>query len=335
MAIGSGLSGSAGFGTEATYGTYQAPDRFLECTKVALKKTKQTKQSTGLAAGRAVPLASRRVVTTKAAGGSIDLEVANKNMGRLFNNLFGGTVAPVQQGATTAYLQSHNLAPTVDNAGKFQSIQAGVPDLTGVVRPYTFLGSKLTALEFSCGVDELLMCTATVDARDVDEGQTLVAPSYATGTRPFHFGQASVKVAATVGAVAAIQGVRKLSVKIERPQDTGRYYFGNGGLKSEPVSNNFVVISGQIDHDYVDKTIFADRYASDGQFALVWEFLGANIASTYYETFRITLPALFLDNDPPDVEGPDIVKTSYKFTGLYDGTNNPLLLEYMSTDTTL
>jgi hypothetical protein len=335
MAIGSGLAGSAGFAPEVTYGTYVASTRFLECQKVALKKTKQTAMSKGLAAGRSVPLASRRVVTTKAAGGSIDLEVANKGMGLLFNDLFGGTVTPVQQGATAAYLQSHNLVPTVDNAGKFMSIQAGVPDLSGTVRPYTFLGSKLTALEFSCGVDELLMCTATVDSRDVDEGQTLVAPSYSTGTRPFHFGEATVKIGATVGAAAAIQGVRKMSVKVERPQDTGRYYFGNAGLKSEPISNNFVVISGQIDHDFVDKTIFADRFANDGQFSLVWEFIGPLIASTFFETFRITIPALFLDNDPPDVEGPDVVKTSYKFTGLYDNTNNPVLLEYISTDTTL
>lgn len=335
MAIGSGLAGSAGMAPEVTYGTYVASTRWAECTKVALKKSKQTATSKGLAAGRSVPLASRRVLTTKAGGGSIDLEVANKGLGILFNAFFGGTVTPVQQGATAAYLQSHNLSPTVDNAGKFLSIQAGVPDLAGTVRPYTFLGSKVTALEFSCGVDELLMCTATLDCRDVDEGQTLVAPSYLTNTRPRHFGEGTVKVAATLGAVAAIQGVRKLSVKFERPMDTGRYYFGNGGLKSEPVSNNFVVISGQIDHDYVDKTIFADRYTADSQFSLVWEFTGPLIASTFFETFRITIPAAFLDDGPPDVEGPDVVKTSYKFSGLYDNTNNPGLLEYMTTDTTL
>src|ERR1043165_7490721 len=119
MGIGSGLSGSVGFKAESAYGTYAAPDKHVEVAgKIGLKKVKNTAMSKGLAAGRQVPLASRRKVITRAAGGSFPLEIATNGMGVLFNTLIGGTVTPVQQGASAAYLQTHSLTSTQDVAGK-------------------------------------------------------------------------------------------------------------------------------------------------------------------------------------------------------------------------
>jgi hypothetical protein len=51
-----------------------------------------------------------------------------------------------------AYLQTH---PLTDSTGKFFTLQEGVPDLTGTVRPQTFKGGKITSAEFSCKVDEI------------------------------------------------------------------------------------------------------------------------------------------------------------------------------------
>jgi hypothetical protein len=83
--------------------------------------------------------------------------------------------------------------------------------------------------------------------------------------------------------------------------------------------------------DYVSTTL-DDLHTSDAATSLVVEFVGPLIASTFYETFRITLPAIKVDEAPPTIEGFDVVKPSYQFTGLYDGTNQPSIV-YMSTDT--
>jgi hypothetical protein len=333
---GSGLSGSLGLAPEVTYGTYVAPTRHIEVAgKIGLKKVKNTKVSQGLAAGRQVPLATRRKVITKAGGGSFPIEVASKGFGLLLNQLIGGTVTPTQQGITTAYLQTHQLTSTQDVAGKYLTLQAGVPDAGGTVRPYTFLGSKVTAMEFSCGVDEYLTAAVDVDCRDVTEAETLVAPSYSATAEPFHFGQGTVKIGSTVGGAAAIQGVRKMSLKIERKMATDRFFYGNGGLKSEPLLNDFAGLSGSLDVDFITKADLADRFADDTQFALIWEFTGDLIEDTYYDLIRFTLPACFLDDETPQVDGPDLVKTPYKFTVLNDGTNAPVKVEYISTDTTL
>jgi len=331
VSVGSGLAGSLGIAAEASYGTYQAPTRFIEINSASLKKNKNVVQGGGLAAGRLVQPVSRRVVTQQDASGDVELEVTQKNMGLLLAQIFGGAVTPLVQGATAAYLQTHTL---VDNVGRYLTAQVGVPDTTGTVRPYTYLGCKVVDTTLACGVGELLTAQLSLDARQVSEVQTLAAPSYTTGLKPFHFAQMNVKIGA-FGAEAAVSGVRKVTTKITRAQKTDRFYANSGGLKAEPLVNDRVSITGTIETDFVDKTVFADVFAADGNFSLIWEFVGANIASTYYETFRIKIPAVALDGDTPQLGGPDVVSPSFNFTGLNDLTNNPITCEYISTDTAL
>lgn len=326
MAIGSGLGAQLGIAAETTYGTYVAPTKFIEFTKEGLVLKKTTAQSAGIAAGRLLPLSARRVLTRKEVQGSIDLEVTNKSMGLLLQALMGTTVTPVQQGATAAYLQTHTLASV---AGKSLTIQKGVPLTTGTVTDKSFLGCKVTSGEFSCEVGGMLMGTFEFDGKDCDEGQTLASASYPSMS-PFHFGQMAVKTG-SFGAETALDGIRKMSCKIERPQDTERFYAGQAGLKKEPIENDQVKISGTIESDYVATTL-DDLHTSDGATSLVWEFIGPVIASTYFETFRVTLPAVRLDEGPPVVDGFGVVKPSFNYVGLFDGTNQPKI-EYISTDT--
>ncbi|MEV0441805.1 phage tail tube protein [Streptomyces spectabilis] len=328
MAIGSGLGAQLGIAAESTYGTFVAPTRFVEFTKEGLQLKKTTATSAGIAAGRLLSLSSRRVVTQREASGSIDLEVTNKAMGVLLQALMGTTVTPVQQGVTTAYLQTHTLADTV---GKSLTVQKGVPLTSGTVTDKSFVGCKVISAEFACEVGGMLTASFELDAKDCDETQTLATASF-PAMAPFHFGQMGVKTG-TFGTETARDGIRKVSVKIERPQAVDRFYAGQSGLKKEPISNDLVKISGSLEMDYVDTTL-DDLHTSDAATSLVWEFIGPIIASTHAETFRVVLPAIKFDEAPPTVDGFDIVKPSLNFTGLYDGTNQPKI-EYMSTDTTV
>ena len=331
MAIGSGLAASIGFAAESTYGTYVAPTRFLEYIKADLKKKKNVVQGGGLAAGRIAQLGSRRVVTSESVEGGFELEVANLGMGLLLAHLLGSSATPVQQGATAAYLQAHTVG---DNIGKSLTIQHGVPDLTGTVRPFTFKGCKLSGAEFSCKVGELLTMSLDVDGRQASEVETLVAASLATGVAPFHWAQMSVKLG-TFGAEAAVSGVKGFSVKFDRGMASERFYAGAGGLKAEPIMNDFLKVSGSIEVDLVNKADFADRFAADSATSLVIEFVGPLIASTYYQTFRIKLPMVFFDGDTPTVDGPDVTSGGYPFVAQLDGTNPLVSIDYISTDTTL
>ncbi|MDQ0842399.1 phage tail tube protein [Streptomyces sp. V1I6] len=328
MAIGSGLGAQIGIAAETTYGTYAAPTRFPEFTKESLVLKKTTAQSAGIAAGRLVALSSRRVVTQREASGTIELEVPNKGFGLILQALMGTTVTPVQQGATTAYLQTHTLT---DNFGKSLTIQKGVPLTTGTVVDKTFVGCKVISAEFSCEVGGMLMTTIEFDGKDCDETQTLAVASYPTMS-PFHFGQMAVKTG-TFASETALDGVRKVSVKIERPAAVDRFYAGQAGLKKEPILNDLTQITGSLEMDYVS-TAVDDLHTSDGATSFVWEFIGPVIEGAFAETFRIKLPAIKVDDAPPTVEGFDVIRPTFAFTGLYDGTN-PIAIEYLSTDLTI
>lgn len=330
-----GIAGSFGVAPEATYGGFTPPTRFWEVESARMRQNKTTRQSAGLAAGRTVPMMSRRVVTTRSAGGSVTQEVTNRGMGLLVNMLFGGTVAPVQQGATAAYLQTHQITSTNHTMGKSFTAQSGIPDGAGVVRPYSFVGCKVTKLEFSCGAEEYLTVAADVDARDVVETEPFAEPSYIDGVESFHWDQADVKIGATVAAAVSTPGIRKITAAFERPQATDRYYYGAAGRKAEPVQNDFTKISGTIDADYLDKTVFADRYRDDSPFALVWEFTGNPIEAEHRDTFRLTLPACVLNDEAPTLDGPGMITTPYKWVALNDGTAPPATLELITADTAL
>ncbi len=329
MGVGSGVGSSVGFAPEVTYGTYVAPTRWIDGT-AALKRTQNTYQGGGMAAGRLVRPGSRRYKTHEGAGGTFACPVLSKGMGHLLNGLMGGTVTPVQQGATAAYLQTHPLA---DPAGKFYTVQSGIPDLGGVVRPYTFLGTQIVSAEFACAVGGTLMATFDTVCRQAVESQTLAAPSYPANNE-FHFGIATLKLGA-FGAEALVDGVRSVSVRIGRPLHDGGPYMGSQGLRSKGVINDDTPISGTIEADYLDKTVFADRFVSGASTSLVLEFVGPLIASTFFETFRVKLPMIFFDGDTPTAEGPDVVRTQYPFVADFDGTNAAATIEYISTDLTL
>lgn len=331
MAIGSGLGGSVGIGTESAYGTVATFSRFLQVDKAGIEKKKNVVQGGGLAAGQMVQDGSRRVVTSEAAEGPIELEVPTKGFGLLLTHIFGSAGAPVQQAATTAYLQTRTIA---DNVGKFFSTQIGVPDRNGTVRPYTALGCKVVSAEFSCGMNELLKATVNVDAQRMVETEALTAPSYSTGVKPFHSGQMTVKTG-TYGAETAISGVKGVTLTIERPQQTDAYYAGatTAGTKSEPVMNDWVKISGTLETDFVDKTQLADLFSSDTPTSLVLKWEGATIASTYKYLIQFTISQAFFDEGSPILEGPDVVGLSVPFTGQFDGTNPAISCLYQSVDT--
>lgn len=330
MPVGSGLGSSFGVAAEATYGTYTAPSRFFEARAFNVKKVQNVQSLVGIAAGRPAP--AEEVVTTTASTGNLQTDVTRKGFGLLLAHLMGSSTSPVQQGATAAYLQTHSWG---DNFGKFLTLQSGLVNTAGTVIPATATGCKITSGEFTCGVDELLQATFEFDGRTFTDAQSLAAPSITANNAPFHFAEMSLKLG-TFGAEAVVQGVRKVNVNLSRPQAVDRFYGGNAGAKSEPIWNDYASVTGSVEIDLVNKADFLDRYLGHTATSLVWEFVGPTaIASTYFPTFRITLPKVYFNGDVPEVSGPDVTKATIPFTAFYDTTNGYAKAEYMSTDLAL
>src|SRR4051794_11203733 len=99
-----GADARVGIALETTYGTRVAPARFLPLTAEDLGYTYNRYNSPAIGTGR---FARPSIITTQVGSGSISGDVTSTGMGYLFQGLHGNTVTPVQQGATTAYLQTH------------------------------------------------------------------------------------------------------------------------------------------------------------------------------------------------------------------------------------
>lgn len=333
MAVGAGIGGQIGYVSESVYGTYVAPTRFAAVRNAKLKKTPHRTQSTGLAAGQLVDELARWVETHKEAGGDVELDVTTRWMGHLLQAVMGTTVTPVQQGATLAYLQTHTLA---DVAGKSLTVQAGVPNTAGTVTPFTYLGSKVKSAEFECGVGDLLSLKLDLDSQDVTEAQTLAAASFPASFSPLHFGQSTVKLGATVAGATSVTGVRKVTLKVDRGYADDRFYFGASGLKAEPITNERVQVTGTVETDFTTKADWADRFRDNTSVALVWTFVGPQIdPAPHFATLEFQLPAIVLTDETPQLDGPDVVKPSFPFKALFDGTNAALTITYKSLDSTL
>lgn len=332
MGYGSGLGASIGISDETTPGVFNvATIRHYRASKFNIKPRKNPVEPDSFAAGQPVAAGVSRVVPTRDAAGSLELPVTTAKMGLLLKHIFGGAVTPVQQLATTAYLQTHVL---VDRAGRSCTAQQGLPRRGGIVTPVSGFGGKILSAEFSCSRDNPLMLTVEFDFKDSTRSQALASVTYVAQGTPFHFGQLGIKMG-TVGAEVAVPGVKSTSLKIEFPSDVEAYYANAAGLKDEQIQNGLVSISGSMETDYINDTDFYDRFVADSSVSLVQEWIGSVIAGAYSQTLRFKTPQIFIDDEPPEVEGGGIAAGAWSWSGRYDLTNAPITCEYISTDTTL
>jgi hypothetical protein len=55
----------------------------------------------------------------------------------------------------------------------------------------------------------------------------------------------------------------------------------------------------------------------------------------YSNKVVVTIPVARITSDGPNVDSPDILTQSIEFKGLSDGTQEPLTIQWFTTDTTL
>ncbi len=337
MAIGSGLGSSVGFSVnESTYGTAVAVTKFARVKSATANKTATRVQGEGIQNGIHGQYGSQYVETVTGGSGQLVLDVQSKSMGLLLQTLMGTTVTPVVQGATSAYLQTHTIADTL---GKSITVQLGLPNRAGTVTPATLRGCKVTQAAFSCAVDGLLGATFDLDAFGYENSTALATPSY-SGSTPanvFHGAQMSVKLG-TYGSEAAIAGVKSAACTIARPHDAAGYYAGAtvAGTKAEPVLNGATTISGTLDADFVTAADLHNRARDNSSTSMVLEWVGPLIASTFYETFRITLPSVvFTSPEGFNIAGRDKLQHSFGFEARYDGTNAFATIAVISAEVAL
>lgn len=324
----SGLGAQLGIATEDTYGTYKAPATFLPFTSESLALQKAYIRSQGLRGGRLVQYKPLHLATTRTVSGDTTLEFFNQGMGKLLNQLHGETVAPAQIEATTAYKQTHNIGLS-SPFGKSATIQVGRPDTGGTVRPFSYLGCKIVSAKLAVETGGVTNLSLTVDGQDEVTTEALGSATYDTDALPFTFQQIEVKVAGVKST-----NVRQITFNIEVPQSTERYHLGNSGKKDQLIANELVAITADATLEFSN---LADhnRFKEEELVKLEAIATGAVIAGANKFKAALTAPAAKQVSSGPTVQGPDIITTDVSFECLDNGSEAPLAIELVSTDSAL
>jgi hypothetical protein len=368
--VGAGIGAAAAFVPETSYATVVASPTWVwfEPNSITPKKVKTTKQSSGLAAGRYVDVSARRVVVERAATLDMPFDWCQASHFTTLANQISSTYAAGAAGSQAAsggiwsagarltpaapvYGYTHTFRNSI--AGRSGAWQLGLPDTTAVLRQYDGLGCKPTKFAWSCKAGELLTCTTTWDSRYLADplidttypaypngaGQTpytQATPSYATAI-PWDFANAQIQIGTSIASASSssvIDGVTAFDLTVERKMKVDRQYYGNAGLKDEPITNDPVVISGTIVSDFVNKTYWADAFYSDTPLYAIVTFSAGAISATT-PALQFVLSNVFLNGESPAAGSKDVITTSFPFVALYDLTNEPLSMIFQSTDATV
>lgn len=320
MAIGSGLANQLGIVAETFYGTYVAPTRFLEFTSESLAVDKRDLQSRSL---NSMFLKSGRVRHyLRGGGGQIELPVMNQGMGLLFKHMLGGA-AIAQVGATDEWEQT--FTPAIDGgAGDFLTIQKGIADVGGTVRPFNFLGMKVTAWELVQAIDANLLLRLTFDGKTVQTSSGLATASYPAELVPLSF----IDAAITIDGVEIC--VRELTVGGTRAMDTERICIGN--TKKEPIANGEFEITGTIAKEFEGLDEYADWIAgTPAKLVATWEYGDTGDGEPF--GLVLTIEELMYTGESPSANGSEITMQNLPFKALDNGTDPVIELVYSSTDT--
>jgi hypothetical protein len=327
MGLAAGWQTVWGIVPEVDYGDPEVVTRFYEIYEESLAGTFNVITSGAMRPGLYLPeIGARRAKSSRSASGTVKVDVTTKAFGLILKHGLGGSVTPVQQGGTIAYLHTYTLAST---EGMSLTLQKQIRDAGGtVIETFTYPGSKITKITFDISTDGTLTASIDFDCREERTDISAATPSFVSGAKSFTFAQADLKF----NGSTLTDSVSAASVSLERPMNVDRRGVGNQGLKLPQTENGRPVISGQLTSEFTNTAVYYDRFVADTGVTFVEEFVGDNIASTFDELFRITVPDIRITGETPKAGGPDTIGVSVPFIGVYDGTNNPLKIEYITTD---
>lgn len=362
--VNSGIAGQIVYAAESTYGTAAsltsaAP---LEFTSETLELKKTTVQGAGLHAGGLFYRGARRAVTMWTVSGGITMDLPTEYIHGLLLQMMGSVGTGTVSGSYTQYVYTPGSlvgrSLTIQKAAAPTYASSGTA-LATAANPFTEVGCKITDWTISVATGALAQLAITVDGRnELGQGYAstsanydtvnTAAPALATFTEDatnnvFFFRQANLLTGAvtttsgvsSIASPTTIAAVKSASVQVNNSLDTSRYFLGSAGFKAEPIENNFRKISGQLQAEFnlttpANSATLYQNFAGDTPLALELQFQALGGTPGASPGLTILIPQVYLEGESPKVNGPAVIDLTVPFTGLDDGTDNPIQITYTS-----
>lgn len=336
------LDASIGLSTaETTYGTAVTVSKFFEFLDESLDANLTYTEDLGYRVGTRTSRGQRRQLSKFEAGGDIDMVACSKGMGALFKAALG-TVTTTQRGSTGVYQQNHTPA-TADFVSSY-TLQKGVPPLGGgSTVAYTFPGAICEGFELACPNGEQATLKTTWKAKDCVSDVGYAAPSYPTGLEVFTFVSGDITIGGSVTMPTttelgtggtAVANIRDFTVTYANNTDDDGFNLGSAGRRSRKNALGRAVITGTFTAEF-DATTYADAYLNNTSLEVVLTLQGETVIGSGSDVpaLQVVLTDVRLNGELPKVPGGGAVITqSVSFEALYDTTNAPITVVYVSTD---
>jgi len=331
MASGSGVGAQFGGKKETVWGTAVTVDKFWEGDSETLSMDQDYYDGMGLIAGQTFAPQSRGKKTTRKVGGDLAMALPYKGAGFFFDQMVTGTITPVQQAATIAYLSTFNVGSSVPS--KSATLQVNKPMTTIADKAFTYPGSVLVSAEFSMVVGGALtvkftwLCKDETTPDTTPSGASLASASYVASNDIW----VHQDIALTYGG-NAVAGITGLNWTWTQPYASTRFFLDGSGVISRPIPNGLATVTGSLTGEWYDTTFYS-AFRSGAYASLVITAAGQTaIATTYFPTFKTTLGAIQVRGSSPTVSGPDLLDLTVPFVTKYNGSAVPMIIEYTSTD---
>jgi hypothetical protein len=322
MPLRSALAGQFGMVAETTYNTLVTVSRFLEINEESLDIDIGKIYSTGIRAGNRVTRSDRVKTYTKGAAGTLSFDLMNKGFGLLHEMAFGSNTVTTVSGTA----RKHTIVMDANGAyGKSATMQLGRPGTGGAVHPFTLGGCKVTKFGLSLELEKAAVIEVGVDAASVVTATALASASYPTAQEMFIFAEGDVKIAGSTVFAPSFK------FDYDPKYMTDRRSIGN--TKKEPLVEDYADIGGSVGLEFEDLTHYA-REVAGTQTALLLTMTLASEANTGVPfSYTLTLPCVEWLPASRNIKGPDRITIDAPFKVLNNGTDEPVKVEYVTTDT--
>lgn len=298
MAIRSGLASQLGWAAETTYGTGVTPDHFAQHVGFDVKLKQDDIKSAAIRAGQQVLRSDQRVQNKIGAEGSVEFEARTKGLGLWHKMAWGASVITTPGGGTLTRRHSYSIA---DPYGLFMTVQGGVPDVGGTVRPFTWLGTKVTSWKLSQELDEILMLECGVDVQDEVTATALATATYPASDELFEYGQCAITVNASPFHAASFE------FELARNLATERRFLRGSRLKKEPVQNALAELGGSLKGEFEDLTVLG-LFTAGAPVAITATWTGSLIEGALNHKLTLTLPSCVILEADPELDGTEIAE---------------------------
>ncbi len=315
-------------GTESTYGAVVALTRAFEGKADTFKREQVRLESVGMFANLQAQRSANVVEIDMGGTGSLELDVMRNGFGQLLTSLLGTTVGPIQQAATTAYLQTF----TSDDAGSAVSytIQHIRPEIVAT-QQYTHVGCVTTGWKLSQTVGGLCLLNMDFDFQDSETSTAAGSPVYVAGS-PYNWTQAKFEVDSVEVDIKSFEFTADLAMHTDR-----RYMSAAGDiapLKSAPIRRGLPEYSGSVAIDVVDTARY-DEWVAGTVVALDMTWTGALIETPHNYELKLSIPEAVWTGESPEASISDLTTQALPFKVLWADSGAAVTLTYMATDTAL